>query len=168
MFDHVKFGVSDDAAFAIGPAGHDIEAVCHKPEALPVVAADAPRAGAPRAIRCPSRRAIVILNRSVLIARPRQPYLEWAVSLDDSGLAPDPADEQAVYLVPIFEGDDDAENILQMVSAEVFERELGAWHTDEADWPKNRTLAMLRMWFQIEFHSIVDYLCAYEFANDEA
>ena len=33
MFDHVKFGVSDYAAFVIGPDGHNIEVVCHEPEA---------------------------------------------------------------------------------------------------------------------------------------
>ena len=33
MFDHVKFRVSDYAAFVIGPDGHTIEVVCHEPEA---------------------------------------------------------------------------------------------------------------------------------------
>jgi hypothetical protein len=33
MFDHVKFGVSDYADFVIAPDGHNIEAVCHEPEA---------------------------------------------------------------------------------------------------------------------------------------
>jgi hypothetical protein len=33
MFDHVKMGVSDYAAFVIGPDGHNIEVVCHNPEA---------------------------------------------------------------------------------------------------------------------------------------
>jgi hypothetical protein len=38
MFDHVKFGVSDYAAskaffLKVGPDGHNIEAVCHAPEA---------------------------------------------------------------------------------------------------------------------------------------
>ena len=32
MFDHVKFGVSDYAAFVIGPDGHNIEVVRHATE----------------------------------------------------------------------------------------------------------------------------------------
>ena len=46
-----------------------------------------------------------MLNRSALIVRPRQPYLDWAASLDDSGLVPDVAGEHTVYLAPGFEDD---------------------------------------------------------------
>jgi len=38
-----------------------------------------------------------MLNRAVVIVRPKQPYLDWALSLDDSGLVPDPGNEQTVY-----------------------------------------------------------------------
>jgi len=109
-----------------------------------------------------------MLNRSALLVRPRQPYLDWAAGLDDSGLVPDPGDEQTIYLIPSIEGDDDAEQILTKVYAEVFERELDGWHTDEAAWPKNRTLRMFKEWFRIEIHSVVEDLCSYELSDDEA
>ena len=32
-----------------------------------------------------------MLNRAALIVRPKQPFLDWAASLDDSGLVPDVA-----------------------------------------------------------------------------
>ena len=38
-----------------------------------------------------------MLNRAVVIARPKQPYLDWATSLDDSGPVPDVKGEQTVY-----------------------------------------------------------------------
>ncbi len=109
-----------------------------------------------------------MLNRSALIVRPRQPYLDWAAGLDDSGLVPDPSDEQTVYLIPSIDGDQDAQQILTKVYAEVFERELDGWHTDETAWPKNRTLRMFKEWFQIEVHSVVEDLCSYELSDDEA
>ncbi len=31
-----------------------------------------------------------MLNRGVVIVRPKQPYLDWAAGLDDSGILPDP------------------------------------------------------------------------------
>lgn len=103
-----------------------------------------------------------------MIVRPRQPYLDWAANLDDSGLLPDSSGEQTVYLVPSIESNGDTARILKMVYAEVFERELHGWHTDEAAWPKNRTLRMFKEWFQIEFHSIVEDLCGYELGDDES
>jgi hypothetical protein len=109
-----------------------------------------------------------MLNRGALIVRPKQPYLDWAASLDDSGLVPNPADEQTVYLVPGFADDEEAERILRKIYAEVFERELFGWHTDETAWPKNRTFAMFKKWFQFELHSIVEDLCGFELADDEA
>ena len=70
-----------------------------------------------------------MLNRSVIIVRPAQPFLDWAATLDDSGLVPDAGGEQTVYLVPDFEDDDEAAEVLDLVYAEIFERELDSWHT---------------------------------------
>ena len=109
-----------------------------------------------------------MLNRGALIVRPKQPYLDWAATLDDSGVVPDVTGEQTVYLIPSFEDDDEAERILKKVYAEVFERELDGWHTDEKAWPQNRTLAMFKKWFQVELHSVVEDLCGYALADDEA
>jgi hypothetical protein len=109
-----------------------------------------------------------MLNRAVLIVRPKQPFLDWAAQLDDSGLVPDVEGEQAVYLVPEFDDDDEAQKVLKRVFAEVFERELFGWHTDESAWPRKRTLALFCEWFKFELHSAVEDLCDYELEDDEA
>ena len=109
-----------------------------------------------------------MLNRAVLIVRPKQPFLDWAAQLDDSGLLPDVEGEQTAYLIPEFEDDDGAQRGLKDVFAEVFERELFGWHTDETAWPKNRNLALFRKWFEIEIHSVVEDLCDFEIVDDEA
>jgi hypothetical protein len=108
-----------------------------------------------------------MLNRGGMIVRPKQPYLDWAAQLDDSGLVPDPRGEQTVYLIPQFENDDEAAAILQDIYAEVFERELDGWHTDESAWPRNRTFAMFKEWFDVELHSVVEDLCGDEIEDDE-
>jgi hypothetical protein len=108
-----------------------------------------------------------MLNRAVLIVRPKQAFLDWAAHLDDSGLVPNVEGEQSVYLVPEFEDDDEAAKVLRQVFAEVFERELFGWHTDESGWPQKRTLALFRKWFEIELHSVVADLCDYELVDDE-
>ncbi len=108
-----------------------------------------------------------MLNRAALIVRPKQPYLDWARTLDDSGILPDPAEEETVYLIPSYEDDDEAERLLRRIYGEIFERELYGWHTDESAWPQNRTLALFRSWFQIELHSVVEDIVAGEIVDDE-
>ena len=65
-----------------------------------------------------------MLNRGVVIVRPKQPYLDWAAGLDDSGIVPDPNDEQTVYLIPSYEDEEAAWEILAKVHPVIFENEL--------------------------------------------
>jgi hypothetical protein len=108
-----------------------------------------------------------MLNRSVLIVRPRQPMVDWVAGLDESGLASNVEGGQTAYLVPEFDDDDEAQQVLEDVFAEVFERELFGWRTDEATWPANRDLALFMQWFEIELHSVVEDLCDFELTDDE-
>ncbi|MGI9303108.1 MAG: hypothetical protein ACR2RB_10425 [Gammaproteobacteria bacterium] len=108
-----------------------------------------------------------MLNRSAVVVSPKQPYIEWAASLDDSGLAPSADDDRTVYLIPEYNDDVEAMEILSQAYDIIFEMELGAWHTEESAWPKSRTFAMFREWFEIEFYSLVDDLCGYELSDDE-
>jgi hypothetical protein len=62
-----------------------------------------------------------MLNRSALVVRPKQPFLDWAAKLDDSGLAPCLHGEQTIYLIPEYDNDEDANRLLKLVFAEVFE-----------------------------------------------
>ena len=57
-----------------------------------------------------------MLNRSAIIVRPKQPYLDWALALNDSNVVPDRDGEQTIYLVPEYDDDSHAEQILEAVS----------------------------------------------------
>lgn len=96
-----------------------------------------------------------MLNRCALIVRPRQPFIDWASALDPVAPAPDPQGEQIVYLVPEFEDEDGAREVLELAYAHVFTNELHSWWNDEDDWPADRSLATFEQWFDVEFHSIV-------------
>jgi hypothetical protein len=108
-----------------------------------------------------------MLNRSTVMVRPKQPYLDWAAQVDDSGDAPDPADERTVYLIPEYDDEDHAWELLEEIYPEIFENELYGWHTDEDAWPQERSFAMFQEWFEIELNPIVEDLCAYEILDDE-
>ena len=108
-----------------------------------------------------------MINRSVLMVRPKQPFLDWAAGLDDSGVLPEVDGERTVYLIPSFEMDEEAWEMMEEIYPLVFENELFGWHTDESAWPKDRDFAMFRDWFSIEFHSVVEDLCAYEILEED-
>ncbi len=109
-----------------------------------------------------------MLNRGVLILRPKQPFIDWAKSLtDDEGLAPDPSGEQTAYLIPDCESEEELADFLDMVHGDLFERELGCWGVDPATWPEERNLTMFHDWFQIEVHTVVEDLVADELVDDE-
>lgn len=109
-----------------------------------------------------------MINRGAIILRPAQPFLDWAASLDDSGLLPNVEGERTVYLVPEWEDDNSQERVLKKVFAELFERELSGWHTDDSAWPKVRGLREFRKWFHIEMHSLIEDLCPGSIFDDEA
>jgi len=108
-----------------------------------------------------------MLNRGVVIVRPRQPFLDWAAGLDDSGLVPDPNGEQTVYLIPGYEDDEGAWEILAILHPAIFENELYGWHTDEAAWPQERDFAMFKKWFAVELHSVVEDLCDFGIVDED-
>lgn len=100
-----------------------------------------------------------MINRSALVVRPAPPFLDWAARLDDAGSVPNVEGEQTVYLLPEPEDEEvEWEDVLEGFFEEIFENELMAWHTDEAAWPKNRSYAMFRQWFKLEWHSVVEDL----------
>ena len=108
-----------------------------------------------------------MLNRGVVIVRPKRPFLDWAAGLDDSGIVPDPNGEQTVYLIPSYEDDDAAWEILEKVHRAIFENELYGWHTDEAAWPRDRDFATFKEWFAVELHSVVEDLCDFEIVDED-
>lgn len=108
-----------------------------------------------------------MLNRSAVIVRPAQPFMDWAAGLDESEVLPDPAGEQTVYLVPELEDDDQGMRVLRRMWPVIFEAELEGWHTVEADWPQNRTFGMFRKWFTVEWHSVIEDLGDRPLVDDE-
>jgi hypothetical protein len=110
-----------------------------------------------------------MINRGAIIVRFKEPYIDWAIGLDDTGLTPDKEGESTVYLIPEFEDDVEALEVLSNIFEQIFEHELRSWHRDEAAWPQNRTWAMFREWFDVEFHSCVEDVCGDEpMADNEA
>ncbi len=100
-----------------------------------------------------------MLNRTALIFRPAQPYIDWARSLPDTDeISPNIDGEQTVYLVEEIYDDDHLEDILKQIYSTIFEQELQGWYLDESLWPKKRTFSMFKEWFTIEYHTCIQDL----------
>jgi len=100
--------------------------------------------------------AMKVVNRGVVIVKPKQPFLDWL------GTLPDPTDitlndlqeDCTAFLV----SDSDAENYdrwLRRNHKTLFEEQLWSWWTDPTRWPAQRGLRVFRAWFSVEVHSVV-------------
>lgn len=110
------------------------------------------------------------INRSVVVVKPKQPFLDWTQSL------PDPLENLTLeqlhndchaYLFPHWDTPEDREELLAEVVDFLFDLELFGWHRDEREFPPNRTLAMFHEWFDVEFHSVVVDLVEGEIVEEE-
>lgn len=101
------------------------------------------------------------INRSILLVRPRQPYLDWAASLPNPTpvTLEDLREDCNAYLVAEILDPGDELAVLQNHYAAIFEHELAGWVTEEDLWPGTRTLSMFTAWFDVEFHGMVFDLC---------
>ena len=115
------------------------------------------------------------INRSLLILKPKHPFLDWTRTLDDEdrdlSLKELPHDSTA-YLIPELWQDSDQQELLVSYYDVLFEEHLAGWWTDEADWPQNRDLKMFLDWFEVEFHSLVfdlgeEPICVIEYGGDQ-
>ena len=98
------------------------------------------------------------VNRSLVIIKPKQPYMDWANSfIDDSEVLSMEffhRDSNA-YLIDEIEEDGDEERILKKVYRRIFEEEFYAWMTDKNTWPEKLDYPTFRAWFDVTFHSLV-------------
>ena len=96
------------------------------------------------------------INRAVLVARGKEPYLEWVRNL------PDPAEidleelnrECTVYLIPEYDYEEEIPGIVRNVFRAIFENELESWWLNTDDWPDTTDFTLFREWFEVEIHSV--------------
>ena len=99
------------------------------------------------------------MNRSAILVIPRQPYADWANSLDEDGPRfelSEASDELTVFLGPELDTVDEIEAFVLKHFDFFFEYWLFGWSTDSAQWPKRRTRRMFRDWFEIRIHTMVE------------
>jgi len=97
--------------------------------------------------------AVQYVERSLVIVRPRQPFADWANSVDDHGPRFNLDQERSqpnAYLVDNRNDSDELAVVLKTCWKDLFEEELCGWMRDPECWPAKRTRAMFEQWFDCE------------------
>jgi len=97
---------------------------------------------------------MAVVNRCAVAVAPASPLLAWARELGYNTEAPG-VREACLYLLREADSDDDAEEALREIHAEIFEAELDAWCRDPARWPAPRDYGLFRRWFAVELHPLI-------------
>ena len=88
---------------------------------------------------------MAMLNRTAIILIPKQPYVDWANSLDDDGPRfeiSEANDQLTVFLGPDLDSVDEIDAFVTENFDFFFEHWLFGWSTDPSQWPKRRTRRM--------------------------
>ena len=90
---------------------------------------------------------MAVVNRCAVRIYPSGQLLDWTRGLDlDVEVAG--ASEPCLYLIPDYDTQEEAEEIIEDVYKAIFEAELDYWHRDTGAWPAESTYPAFRKWFE--------------------
>jgi len=98
------------------------------------------------------------INRAGLIVRPKQPYVDWANSVDDDGPRADLRklrEEPSIYLVEPIDFLEDFDLLVDDTWEWIFKEQLNGWMRDRKYWPKELTREMFHDWFDCELSTMI-------------
>ena len=93
------------------------------------------------------------INRSAIIIKPLQPFIDWVSNLYPEDEDMDDIKETRTYL--IHEDIEDIDSWLAKKFDKLFTFELESWHTNKKEWPQKRNYKMFKEWFQIDISTMV-------------
>jgi hypothetical protein len=103
-----------------------------------------------------------MLNRSAIVVKPRQPFLDWLHTADPTShrlTLCELTREPRIYLIPECDTEEDVRDVLRELCEEIFVEQLAGWFNDERTWPRDRSLDVFCRWFDFQHHSVLVDLC---------
>src|SRR5215475_5128311 len=89
-----------------------------------------------------------MVNRSAIVVRPAQPFLDWLHRVDPTRAQLTLGDlrrEPTIYLLPEWETEGEALEHLAEVSSEIFKEQLNGWYRVPSVWPEDADVADQRI-----------------------
>lgn len=103
-----------------------------------------------------------MINRAALLLKYKESAIAWINEADPMqggpGLTPEDVNsDRPVYLISDQAADTPKalEKWIKTNLDVLFESELEGWYTDPDLWPKNRTFALFKKWFEVECHTVL-------------
>ena len=99
-----------------------------------------------------------MLNRSAIVVKPRQPFLDWLHTADPTSrrlTLGDLVREPTIYLIPECDTEEDVHQVLCELCEEIFVEQLAGWFRDEGGWPQDRSFEVFCLWFDFQHHSML-------------
>ena len=81
-----------------------------------------------------------MLNRSAIVVKPRQPFLDWLHNADPTShrlTLRDLTREPTIYLIPECDTEEDVQEVLRELCEEIFVAQLAGLFRDEQTWPRD-------------------------------
>jgi hypothetical protein len=97
------------------------------------------------------------LNRSVVMVTPKQPFLDWLLSVDPASaeVAVEVVCKPVFYLLPACEDDAVLEEYVRDACKTIFEDQLDGWYRGRSRWPVVRNFNTFRLWFEYRADALV-------------
>jgi len=94
------------------------------------------------------------LNRSILIVKAKQPFIDWINSTtvpgDSSIITLDEVNrEPNVYLIPEYDSEAELNQLLPSAIECIWDAELSGWCLDASTWPKEQSMDAFHKWFDL-------------------
>ncbi|MGB7584136.1 MAG: hypothetical protein WBM11_04755 [Terriglobales bacterium] len=105
---------------------------------------------------------MVTLNRSAIVVKPKQPFLDWLHTADPTSgslTMRERLREPTIYLIPECDTNAEVDEALRVVCEEIFVEQLAGWFTVETTWPQDRGFEVFCRWFEFQHHSMLVDLC---------
>lgn len=95
------------------------------------------------------------INRNAIVVKSKKPLFDWINSLYKEEPQFPEIREDAIYLLRNMKSKEEIDKWLKRDFDKIFKSELFGWHTDEQDWPQNRTFMMFKEWFDYDIISLI-------------
>lgn len=89
---------------------------------------------------------MVTVNRSAVVVKPKQPFLDWLHTADPTSLGltlQELVREPAIYLIPECDTSAEVDEVLRELCEEIFIEQLAGWFNDRTTWPRDRGFDVL-------------------------
>ncbi len=98
------------------------------------------------------------INRAALIVRPKQPYVDWANSVDDDGpraILQELRTDPSIYLVETIDLLEAVDLLIDDTWEWIFREQLNGWMRDPDLWPDRLTREMFLEWFDCGLSTMI-------------